>query len=169
MKSPQKYCFGRGVPDYFWLLPGVLLLGRPGSGLGFGGRPYAAMKAKKNYMMWNKHILMHGSITSIMWASVLVLLNFVWNSPSVYTVRWFIDVLLEVMILTLSHFENQLHPSCHADASSHAVNPFFCTIRGSFGKRLKKKNRTILMSRIFFFFFQHFRCCAMKADWNPVA
>lgn len=70
------------------------------------------------------------------------LLNFVWNSPSVHTVGWFIDVLLEVMmILTLSHFENQLHPSCHADASSHAVDSFFCTIRGSYGRRLKKKQQ----------------------------
>lgn len=55
VKSPQKYCFGRGVPDYFWLLPGVLLLGRPGSGLGFGGRPYAAMKAKKLHDVKQAH------------------------------------------------------------------------------------------------------------------
>lgn len=102
------------------------------------GEGHTQLWKQRNYIVWNKHILMHGSITSIMWASVLVLLKFVWNSPSVHTVRWFIDVLLEVMILTLSHFENQLHPSCHADASSHAVNPFFCTVRGSFGKRLKE-------------------------------
>lgn len=99
-------------------------------------------------MMWNsKYILMHGSITSIMWAWVCagidtVLMDFVWNSPSVHTVDWFTDVLLEVMmILTLSHFENQLHPSCHADASSHAVDSFFCTVRGSYGKRLGKKKK----------------------------
>lgn len=50
----------------------------------------------------------------------------------------FIDVFLEVMmILTLSHFENQLHPSRHTNASSHAVDPFFCSIRGSFGKKMK--------------------------------
>lgn len=43
-----------------------------------------------------------------------------------------------IMVLTLSHFENQLHSSCHAHASSHAVNALFGAVRGSFGKEVEK-------------------------------
>lgn len=43
-----------------------------------------------------------------------------------------------IMILTLSHFENQLHSSCYAHTSSHAINALFGAIRGSYRKEVEK-------------------------------
>lgn len=100
------------------------------------------MKAKKSdYMMKNtQNILMPSSIASIMNRSkcLLVLTQCLLILTLFQFLGSFIDVFLEVMmILTLSHFENQLHPSRHTNASSHAVDPFFCSVRGSFGKKMK--------------------------------
>lgn len=103
-------------------------------------------KQKKKVIIWWK-------TPRTFWCKVQLLQ--LWTGASVclywHNVYWFltlfqcigsfIEVFLEVMmILTLSHFENQLHPSRHTNASSHAVDPFFCSVRGSFGKKMKKKH-----------------------------
>lgn len=103
-------------------------------------------KQKKKVIIWWK-------TPRTFWCKVQLLQ--LWTGASVclywHNVYWFltlfqcigsfIEVFLEVMmILTLSHFENQLHPSRHTNASSHAVDPFFCSVRGSFGKKMKKHN-----------------------------
>lgn len=96
-----------------------------------------------------QHILVQDSIASIVDRSELVLTQIYWILTLPQCLGSFTDVFLELMmILTLSHFENQLHPSRHADASSHAVDSFFCTVRGSFGKEVEKKKTHIINVKV---------------------
>lgn len=149
-EKPTEILFWKRCPRLFLVVTWGSAVGSAWIRFWFWGKAicsYESKKKKEKDVKHQVHFDAWFNYFNYVSECVLVLtqhlLNFVWNSPSVHTVGWFIDVLLEVMmILTLSHFENQLHPSCHADASSHAVDSFFCTIRGSYGRRLKKKKTT---------------------------
>lgn len=109
---------------------------------GFWGKAicgYESKKKKRKVIIWWKTLSLH-----LLWPGASVCLyrhNVCWFLTLSGS---FVDVFLEVMmILTLSYFENQLHPSRHTNASSHAVDPFFCTVRGSFGQKMKKHNFSV--------------------------
>lgn len=131
-------------PAFFFTCTWDSVAGTAWIRFGFWGKAICGYESKKksDYMIktlrtfWCKvqsHLLWTGASVCLYWHNVY------WFLTLFQCLGSFTDVFLELMmILTLSHFENQLHPSRHADTSSHAVDPFFCTVRGSFGKEDEK-------------------------------